>query len=362
MISPKRRKIDSASDDDRVKTNQCNYTNKVTLYPILPDDLSGDTPLVKVYVDEIVNPKDISKVVVSINSTIPAPDLLHLKRIKNRCVLLFPQTLCEFEEVHQHLTKQNFDTSVLANKVQIVSVAEIPPKIKRQYEKANKLWPCNFHSNKYLETLVSNKLFDVCDMKLHECYMRVAINIAKTAAEKYDSKRVGAVVLDPKINSIVAIGYDFTQDNPAKHAVMVAIDNVAVTQRGGVWKCTEQIIENNLNLSGIPKDFDFLKESFSEIAFGSRLSDDIGSSKNSEDIPYLCTGYYIYLTHEPCVMCAMALVHSRINRVFFGVKTKNGGLCTLCKVQLVKDLNHHYEAFGGLLESECLDLEHTERK
>lgn len=61
--------------------------------------------------------------------------------------------------------------------------------------------------------------------------------------------------------------------------------------------------------------------------------------------PYLCTGYDVYLTDEPCIMCAMALVHSRVRRIFFNKSNSNGALKTLTKLHAIKPLNHHYEVY-----------------
>lgn len=320
-----------------IPSKRAKLDEPLQLHPILPDDLLADVPLVKVYVDRIKDLKTTSKLVLTLNSCLPIAELTHLKRVKGNEILLLPVEGVG-QEVHELLKAKGLDTDLLCNEVRIVEVAGIPPKTKKQHTKVRQLWPCNFHPDQHVEKLVNNTLFNCNELEQHWTYMKLAIGVAKKAKElELTITSKGVVIVDPKGQSVVAFGYSEAHENPCRHSVMVAIDNVAQTQ-GCFLGCE-------------PKLLSVLKEQFPDIKFGAPKGE--GPSG-----PYLCTGYYAYSTHEPCIMCAMALVHSRIRRVFYGVNTTNGGLGTLCKIHLVKDLNHHYEAFSGLCEDECrlLDL------
>jgi len=65
----------------------------------------------------------------------------------------------------------------------------------------------------------------------------------------------------------------------------------------------------------------------------------------------------IYVTLEPCAMCAGAIVLARVPRLVFAAYDPKGGACgTLRNVVQDARLNHRCEVVGGVMESECADL------
>ncbi|KAL3288834.1 hypothetical protein HHI36_003281 [Cryptolaemus montrouzieri] len=310
---------------------------------ILDDSFINDIEMIEVFVDTVCDPRNISSVVLSLNSNFPVPELTHLKRVRLRDVLLFPCKDTSIHNVHEILKERNFQTELLKNDVKKVRVAATPPLVRHQYTKCHSMWPCNFHADKYLEKLCSNTLFSAKEVDKIWELMKIAKEVGNYS--ETPGKNDGVVIVDPKIDSIVAVGYDRTNEGPCRHAIMVALDNVAKTQNGGVWKTPHDNYseENNLNLAGIPQEIlTVLKKNYSDITFGSSVF--ISNNEESEG-PYLCTNYHVYSTREPCVMCAMALVHSRCKRIFYNEFSANGALGTLCKIHTVKHLNHHYEVF-----------------
>lgn len=62
----------------------------------------------------------------------------------------------------------------------------------------------------------------------------------------------------------------------------------------------------------------------------------------------------LYVTIEPCVMCAGAAFHARIRRVVFGAADpKAGAFGSVVDLGAERRLNHHAEVAGGVLEAEC---------
>jgi tRNA(adenine34) deaminase len=62
----------------------------------------------------------------------------------------------------------------------------------------------------------------------------------------------------------------------------------------------------------------------------------------------------LYVTLEPCAMCAGAIMHARIRRVFFGAKDPKTGACgSVVDLFAERRLNHHATVVGGVLADEC---------
>ena len=104
-------------------------------------------------------------------------------------------------------------------------------------------------------------------------FMERAIELARTAASE-DEVPVGAVIVDPATNEIVAEGYNspIRDHDPTAHAEIMALRAAAVSR------------EN-----------------------------------------YRLMGLDLYVTLEPCTMCAGAIAQARIRRVVFGAEDPKGG-------------------------------------
>ena len=130
--------------------------------------------------------------------------------------------------------------------------------------------------------------------------MRIALDQAQNAW-LVGEVPVGAVIM--REGQVIATGYNrpITTHDPTAHAEMVALRHAA------------QLLENY------------------------RLPD--------------CE---LYVTLEPCAMCAMALMHARFKRVVFGATDpKTGAAGSVIDLFAQDQLNHHTELQGGLMADAC---------
>lgn len=68
------------------------------------------------------------------------------------------------------------------------------------------------------------------------------------------------------------------------------------------------------------------------------------------------TGARLYVTLEPCPMCAGAIINSRIERVIFGAEDPKAGSCGTVTDLFALPYNHKPKIFRGYMEDECRKL------
>jgi tRNA(adenine34) deaminase len=72
---------------------------------------------------------------------------------------------------------------------------------------------------------------------------------------------------------------------------------------------------------------------------------------------YRLNGATLYVTLEPCLMCASAIVHARIKRLVFGAwDPKAGAAGSTINVFTLPSMNHRVDVFGGVLDDQCAEL------
>ena len=138
---------------------------------------------------------------------------------------------------------------------------------------------------------------------MQEKFMKMAIRQAQKAVEK-DEVPIGAVIV--KDGVVLARAYNLVEktQNPTAHAEILAITKAC--KKTGSWRLD---------------------------------------------------GAEMYVTMEPCPMCAGAIVNARISKVYFGAyENKSGGAVSKFNILTDSGLNHKTEFVGGIMQEHCVNI------
>jgi tRNA-specific adenosine deaminase 3 len=288
-----------------------------TIKAMLSKDIEADRPpLTTAWVASIRLRKDISKVVQFLSKVSPmASQHLFLKRVKTTKDHEEPASVIVAIGGESQPTTANWPSDIGSSWIlQKVEMPARSPLTRRQFEAACDWWPCHFHADKRLEAILNQTLPEIWNDLFYDRHcdnMRDALVMFKSG-----HTTSAGIVFNPKTNSKIVSAKETTNSHPLRHSAMNLIDGVAHVNGGGVWP----------------------------MCFDESTVIELGNSNSKE--AYLLTGCDVYLTHEPCIMCSMALVHSRVGRIFFAeASLQNGGIASTTRLQSIRDLNHTFEVY-----------------
>ncbi|KJP88268.1 hypothetical protein AK88_02049 [Plasmodium fragile] len=262
--------------------------------------------------------------------------------------------------------------------MKMVHVSKHPPMTRKQYAEWSVHWPLYYRKPANEVTTLAKE-----EIKKFIHFVHIAIRVGKN----FGTCQGGCVLTHN--DKIIACSGDNIKNHPLQHAVMLAIEQASFKLRY-LWKMKKEVHMGTSDCKSNTTDCitNHVQNAHTsecqqgpsnkKCRIGSREGDSVsgGSTPNLkfaavdqdelvdggaadgedltrlsmvnavEDDQYLCTNYYAYLSHEPCFMCAMAMVHSRIKCVIFDeLNRDNGALFSRAKLHSVKNLNHHFKVY-----------------
>lgn len=113
--------------------------------------------------------------------------------------------------------------------------------------------------------------------------------------------------------------------------------------------CTAIIVDPNRNISLAEAVTPLFNGSHLDHAIILALSQIARMRKTGDEVTrhgYLCTGLDVYVSVEPCLMCAAAILHNRARRVFCGSRLPGlGGFTNRIRIHVERKLNHRFQVF-----------------
>lgn len=243
-----------------------------------------DTPTLILTWACLISPKDTKRLIKLMEKITEAGDpidLSHVKRFRKRensqpividtiiCSTEFMSSKILLLEFLKSCEPETFSTESIIETIRVPKY--LPPTKEIAIDWSNRFWPMAWRGNPNHQALLTTK-FDIP-------WERSVIELLQ-GSQKSSLPATIITGEDPMTHEqkILCIAGDERSTHPLKHSIMNAIATIADTE----------IDERHRS-----------------------------SVNESSAMGYLCHNLSVYTTHEPCTMCAMALVHSRIGRLVY---------------------------------------------
>jgi tRNA-specific adenosine deaminase 3 len=221
-------------------------------------------------------------------------------------------------------------------------------------------WPCTFNpASQTIQRAPPLHLLRSTQVEFQKSvHLESYFNLAQTAAlecrEREFGREIAAVVVDPATEEVVTVAgdarwtetcselgsgesdrRDLAESRPEHHALMRAIAMVAEKEkrRRNDREIGSTVTDDKVSPNpgqGPVTAIERLYTSTNTEAIAPPEHFPKMARAQSEERPeaYLCNGLDVYLTHEPCVACSMAMIHSRFRAcIFIRRMPRTGGLC-----------------------------------
>lgn len=252
-------------------------------------------------------------------------------KVSLNCLLCSTKYITTKQQIFDRLQNTTLNGSSVAQRLEInniedIFVVKVPrdPPISKEEAKlwTEKYWPSIWKGDPNLQMLQQEE-FNFTEI---EQMFKEIVELANVQKAKRQLPIVTRIY-DPIKKKVLATSHDERFKSPLNHSIV---------------SCISQVAANEVQQRQTQR------------------TDDGQESTPSLEKNYLCLNYHVYTTHEPCSFCCMALVHSRIGRLYYLKDSKRTGAVSpdsakgYC-IHQNKQLNWNFESYKWVKDTKLAD-------